>query len=97
MLNYLNELKKLSEGSGSRSIVAIAVSKIVRPLPLASVDTLFSRTSLSLAMAVDLRSQRISELLDRIGDSDLYRQFARDLISRINPGNSLLYNITFLP
>ena len=81
----------------SREIIAIAVSKIVRPLPLASIDTWFDGTSLSRTLRVDLRSQRISELLDRIGESDLYRQFARDLISRINPGNSLLYDITSLP
>ena len=48
-------------------------------------------------MNADLKSQRISELLDRIGSSDLYRQFSSDLISRINPGNSLLYDITSLP
>ena len=81
----------------SKEIIAIAVSKIVHPLPLVSIDTWFSGTSLSITMGVDLRSERISELLDRIGKSDLYRQLSRDLISRINPGNSLLYDITFLP
>ena len=44
----------------SRKIIAIAVSKIVRPLPLASIDTWFDDTSLSGSMEVDLRSQRIS-------------------------------------
>jgi hypothetical protein len=87
-------LEKHITETESREIVAIAVSKIVRPLPLASIDTWFDGTSLSRTLGVDLRSQRISELLDRIGSSDLYRQFARDLISRINPGNSLLYDIT---
>ncbi len=48
-------------------------------------------------MNVDLKSQRISDLLDRIGKSDLYRQFSSDLIRRINPGNSLLYDITSVP
>ena len=81
----------------SREIIAIAVSKIVRPLPLASIDAWFDGTSLSRTMDVDLKSQRISELLDRIGKSDLYRQFSSDLIRRFNPGNSLLYDITSLP
>ena len=81
----------------SREIIAIAVSKIVRPLSLAIIDTWFDGTSLSVTMEVDLKSQRISELLDRIGESDLYRQFSSDLIRRINPGNSLLYDITSLP
>ncbi len=48
-------------------------------------------------MNADLKSQRISELLDRIGESNFNRQFSSDLISRINPGNSLLYDITSLP
>ena len=88
--------KHLTE-TESKEIIAIAVSKIVRPLPLSSIDAWFSGTSLSRTLSVDLKSQRISELLDRIGKSDLYRQFSRDLISRINPGNSLLYDITSLP
>ena len=90
-------LKKHLTQTESMEIIAIAVSKIVRPLPLASIDTWFDGTSLSRTMGVDLKSQRISELLDRIGKSDLYRQFSRDLISRFNPGNSLLYDITSLP
>ena len=90
-------LKRHLTETESKEIIAIAVSKIVRPLPLTSTDTWFEGTSLSRKLGVDLKSQRISELLDRIGSSDLYRQFARDLISRINPGNSLLYDITSLP
>ena len=52
---------------------------------------------LSCTKYIELKSQRISDLLDRIGKSDLYRQFSSDLIQRINPGNSLLYDITSLP
>ena len=48
-------------------------------------------------MDVDLKSQRISDLLDRIGKLNLYRQFSSDLIQRINPGNSLFYDITSVP
>ncbi|MCL4356968.1 MAG: transposase [Candidatus Thermoplasmatota archaeon] len=89
-------MKHLTE-SESREIISIAVSKIIRPLPLASIDTWFDGTSLSRTMNADLKSKRISDLLERIGKSDLYRQFSSDLISRINPGNSLLYGITSLP
>ena len=64
-------LEKHITETESREIVAIAVSKIVRPLPLASIDTWFDGTSLSRTLRVDLKSQRISELLDRIGESDL--------------------------
>ena len=44
-----------------------------------------------------LKLQRISKLHDRIGKSDLYRQFSTDLIPRINSGNSLIYDITSVP
>ena len=90
-------LKKHLTEAESKEITAIAVSKTVRPLPLSSIGTWFEGTSLSRTMNADLKSQRISDLLDRIGSSDLYRQFSSDLIRRINPGNSLLYGITSVP
>ena len=90
-------LKKHLTESESMQIIAMAVSKVVRPLPASSLETWFEGTSLSKSMNVNLESQRISDLLDRIGSSDLYRQFSSDLVSRINPGNSLLYDITSLP
>jgi transposase len=96
-MGIVDMLEKHLTETESREIIAIAVSKIIRPLPLASIDTWFDGTSLSRTMNADLKSQRISDLLDRIGRSDLYRQFSRDLISRINPGNSLLYDITSVP
>ena len=73
------------------------MSKIVRALPVSSIDIWFEGTSLSGTMNVHLKSQRISELLDRIGKSDLFKQFSSDLIWRISPGNSLLYDITSVP
>ena len=96
-MGIVDMLKKHLTETESKEIIAIAVSKIVRPLPLASIDTWFEGTSLSRTMNVDLKSQRISDLLDRIGKSDLFRQFSSDLIRRINPGNSLFYDITSVP
>ena len=96
-LGIADMLKKYLTESESGEIIAIAVSKIVRPLLLATIDTGFEGTSLSRTIDADLKSHRISDLLDRIGKSDLYRQFSRDLISRINPGNSVLCDITSLP
>ena len=96
-MGIVDMLKKHPTETESKEIIAIAVSKIVRPLPLSSIDTWFEGTSLSRTLSLDLKSQRISDLLDRIGSSDLYRQFSSDLIRRINPENSLLYDITSLP
>ena len=88
--------KHLTENE-SMQLIAMAVSKVVRPLPVSSLDTWFEGTSLSRSMNVNLESRRMSELLDRIGSSDLYRKFSYDLVSRISAGNSLLYDITSLP
>ncbi len=90
-------LKKHLTENESMQIIAMAVSKVVRPLPASSLETWFEGTSLSKSMNVNLESRRMSELLDRIGSSDLYRQFSSDLASRISAGNSLLYDITPLP
>jgi hypothetical protein len=75
-------LKKHLTVSETDQVIAIAVSKIVRPLPLSSIETWIEGTSIS--MDVGLKSQRISELMDRIGSSDLYMQFSSALVSRIN-------------
>jgi len=90
-------LKKHLTEYESMQIIAMAVSKVVRPLPASSLETWFEGTSLSKSMNVHLESRRISELLDKIGSSDLYRRFSSDLISRISAGNSMLYDITSLP
>jgi len=90
-------LKKHLTEYEAKQIIAMAVSKVVRPLPASSLETWFDGTSMSGSMNVNLESQRISELLDRIGSSDLYRRFSSDLISGISAGNSLLYDITSLP
>ena len=100
MINALgieDMLKKHLTEEESRMIIALAISKIVRPLPISSIETWFEGTSLSRTMNVDLRSKRISELLDMIGSSDLYRSFSSDLIRKLNQGNSLLCDMTSLP
>ena len=48
-------------------------------------------------MDVDLKLQKISDLLDRNGKSNFYRQFSSDLIQRINSRSSLFYDITSVP
>ncbi len=81
----------------TQKILALAISKVVRPLPMSSIGSWYEGTYLSVIMPANLRSQRISDLMNKIGTSDLYREFSRDLIARIHPGDSLLYNITSIP
>lgn len=86
----------LTEDEGNR-VMALAMSKIVRPLPQNSIQTWYEGTYLSTIMPANLTSQRNSELMDKIGSSDLYRRFSLDLIRKLNPGSSLLYDITSIP
>lgn len=81
----------------TQRILALAISKVVRPLPMSSIPLWYEGTYLSVTMPAGLRSQRISELMEKIGSSDLYRKFSRDLIDRIHPSESLLYDITSIP
>ena len=48
-------------------------------------------------MPANLTSQRNSDLMEKIGISDLYRKFSHDLVERLHPGDSLLYYITSIP
>ena len=88
--------KHLTEQETNR-IIALSLCKIVRPLPMDSIKTWYEGTYLSMEMPANLSSQRNSELMHKIGCSDLYRMFSRMLIERLHPGDSLLYDITSIP
>ena len=78
-------------------VIALAISKIVRPLPQNSISTWYDGTYLSVVMPAKLSSQRNSELMEKIGSSDMYRRFSLDLIRKLNPESSLFYDITSIP
>lgn len=59
-----------------------------------SINLWYDGTYLSVILPVKLQSQRIIDLINKIGSSDIYREFSRDLMSLINLKNSLLYYIT---
>ncbi|MCL4480523.1 MAG: hypothetical protein M1113_03440 [Candidatus Thermoplasmatota archaeon] len=60
-------LKKHLTENEAVQIVAMAISKVARPLPVSSLETGFEDTSLSRSMNVkNLESRRISDLLDKI-------------------------------
>ncbi|MHB8358145.1 MAG: hypothetical protein ACYDCP_01400 [Thermoplasmataceae archaeon] len=90
-------LKSYLTNEESQNIPALAISKVVRPLPMSSVKTWYEGTYLSTLFPVGMDSQRNSDLMDKIGSSDLYRRFSHDLIKKLHPSNSLLYDITSIP
>jgi hypothetical protein len=60
-------LKKYLTDTEAKELIAIAISKIIRPLHISSINTWFEGTSLSVNMNINLKSQRVSELLEKIG------------------------------
>lgn len=81
----------------SNAILSLAIAKVVRPLPLRSIGSWYEGTYLSKAFPADMSSQRVSELLDKIGASFLYRDFSTDLIDEWKPSGSLFYDLTTIP
>ncbi len=86
----------LTEDESNR-VMALALSKIVRPLPQNSIQSWYEGTYMSTVIPANLSSQRNSELMEKIGSSDLYRRFSIDLIKKMNPESSLMYDITSIP
>ena len=68
-------LKSYLTNEESQKILALAILKVVRPLPMSSVKTWYEGTHLSTLFPVGMDSQRNSDLMDKIGSSDLYRRF----------------------
>ncbi len=62
-----------------------------------SIPAWIEGTRLPNLLGVDLNSSRISRLLDKIGESDLYWRFSKNFMSSIKPEGSLLYDITRMP
>ena len=74
-LNIQDMLKSYLTDGESQKILALAILKVVRPLPMSSVKTWYEGTYLSTLFPVGMDSQRNSDLMDKIGSSDLYRRF----------------------
>ena len=49
----------------SKQLLAVAISKIVRPFPLSSLETWYDGKSLSRSLGVEMKSRRIGNCLIR--------------------------------
>jgi transposase len=91
---YLADLLPSSEMSMVR---ALAFNRIVRPTAMKNVDSWYEGTSLALeSPQVNLTSQRVSELLLRLGESNIPDRFMSQLIEGTGTKNTLIYDITSL-
>jgi len=91
---YLSDLLPSSEVSMVR---ALAFNRIIRPTAMKNVDSWYEGTALALeSPQIDLAGQRVSELLCRLGESNIPDRFMSQLIEGIGTKNTLIYDITSL-
>jgi len=91
---YLEVLLPPSEVSMVR---ALAFNRIIRPTAMKNVDSWYEGTSLALeSPQISLTSQRVSELLGRLGESNIPDRFMSQLIEGTGTKNTLIYDITSL-
>ena len=91
---YLEDLLPSSEVSMVR---ALAFNRIIRPTAMKNVDSWYEGTALALeSPKIELASQRISELLCRLGESNIPDRFMSQLIEGTGTKNTLIYDITSL-
>ena len=91
---YLDALLPPSEVSMVR---ALAFNRIIRPTAMKNVDSWYEGTSLALeSPQINLTSQRVSELLGRLGESNIPDRFMSQLIEGTGTKNTLIYDITSL-
>ena len=96
-LNLDRYLGKLLPSSEASMVRALAFNRIIRPTAMKNVDSWYEGTSLALeSPKINLTSQRVSELLGRLGESNIPEQFMSQLIKGTETKDTLIYDITSL-
>lgn len=76
---------------------ALAFNRIIRPMAMNNVDSWYEGTSLALdSPEINLSGQRVSELLSRLGESNVPELLMSQLIEGIGTKSTLVYDITSL-
>jgi transposase len=91
---YLENLLPSSEVSMIR---VLAFNRIIRPMAMKNVDSWYKGTVLAIdSPQIKLSSQRLSELLCRLGESNIPDRFMSQLIEGTCTKDTLIYDITSL-
>jgi transposase len=92
--SYLLDLLSPTEVAMVR---ALAFNRIIRPMAMKNVDSWYEGTSLVLeSPQINLSSQRVSEFLGRLGESDIPDKFMARLLEGTGTKTTLVYDITSL-
>jgi len=90
-------LSQLFPESQTWSLLAMAMSQVIRPRALTHIQSWYEGTVLSAEHPdLPLSSQSISNLLAKIGETTLHHEFAHELIRFTHPHATLVYDITSL-
>ena len=96
-LNLDRYLENLLPSTEASMIRALAFNRIIRPTAMKNVDSWYEGTALALeSPQIDLASQRVSELLCRVGESNIPDRFMSQLIEGTSTKSTLIYDITSL-
>ena len=96
-LNLDRYLEVLLPPSEVYMVRALAFNRIIRPMAMKNVDSWYEGTSLALeSPQINLTSQRVSELLGRLGESNIPDRFMSQHIEGTGTKNTLIYDITSL-
>ena len=91
---YLENLLPSSEVSMIR---VLAFNRIIRPMAMKNVDSWYKGTVLAFdSPQIKFSGQRLSELLYRLGESNIPDRFMSQLIEETGTKNTLIYDITSL-
>jgi len=94
-LSVLEILDSLFNETERDTVLALVYNRILRPTAMCNVQSWFEGSALCLSNSdLPLSSQRISELLEKIGSSNIPEQFMAGFCKKVNPGAILLYDIT---
>jgi len=81
----------------TQTLLTLAYNKTLRPLPLYQTQTWYQTTDLKNQWPnLNLTSQRLSELLTEIGQSNIPNTFSTQLIQQTTPTKTLIYDLTNL-
>jgi len=96
-LNLDRYLETLLPSSEASMVRALAFNRIIRPTAMKNVDSWYEGTSLALeSPKINLTGQRVSELLGRLGESNIPERFMSQLIEGTGTKDTLIYDITSL-
>ncbi|WP_319507504.1 IS1634 family transposase [uncultured Methanolobus sp.] len=77
--------------------LAIAMNRITRPVAMYNVRSWYENSALFLNdPELPLKSQNISKLLDKIGDSDIPSTFIGKMLRNLGTNRTLMYDLTSL-